>query len=280
MGTDEKFVLFTDLDGTLLDHKTFRWTAARQALEALRKLEIPLIIVTSKTRAEVSPLQKSLRLRAPFIVENGGAVYIPAGYFPFQPEAVEGVERNWLRVAHGTPRRLLVIALAKAERQSGVRATGFGQMSLDQIVRCSGLGKAQARLALQREFDEPFIISTEEPRAWRRLRAAILRQGLRTTRGSRFFHILGRNNKGAAVRRVSAWFRRLYGRKLRSVALGDSPNDIPMLRTVDIPILVALPNGRYDAETLAAVPHARRAGGIGPKGWNHAVLELLRKGLG
>ena len=64
--------------------------------------------------------------------------------------------------------------------------------------------------------------------------------------------------------------------RAHTVALGDSPNDIPMLREVDVPILVAHPGGRYDTETLASVPRAQRAGGIGPEGWNRAVLGLLR----
>jgi mannosyl-3-phosphoglycerate phosphatase len=106
----------------------------------------------------------------------------------------------------------------------------------------------------------------------------IQKLGLRATRGSRFFHILGKNDKGAAVQRLSAWFRRAAPSGiLLTVGLGDSPNDIPLLRAVDFPILVARPGGRYDRETVSAVPRAKRAGGIGPRGWNHAVLRLLRK---
>ncbi len=279
MGVKEKLALFTDLDGTLLDHESFRWTAAREALQVLRNQRIPLVIVTSKTRAEVVPLHRSLYLRAPFVVENGGATYIPTGYLPFAVRGTEEIGKGWLRLAPGTPRTLLVKALAKAARRADVSVKSFSRMSVNEVAKCSGLGRQQARLACQREFDEPFIILTQDARAWPRVRAEIRSQGLRATRGSRFFHILGRNNKGAAVRRVSGWLRRLYGREIRTVALGDSPNDIPMLRAVDVPIVVALPGGRYDAETLAAVPHARRAGGIGPTGWNRAVLQLFRKGL-
>jgi len=74
-------VLFTDLDGTLLDADTYRYDAARPALERLREHAIPLIICTSKTRAEVEPLRRKLENQDPFIVENGGALYIPDGYF-------------------------------------------------------------------------------------------------------------------------------------------------------------------------------------------------------
>ena len=83
-------VVFSDLDGTLLDHDTYSFDAARPALERLRVDGVPLILCTSKTRAEIAPLRRALGNTHPFISENGGAVFIPAGYFPF---ALSGAER-------------------------------------------------------------------------------------------------------------------------------------------------------------------------------------------
>lgn len=272
------WVFFTDLDGTLLDHSTYQWTAARRALQALRRRGSALVIVTSKSRAEVWPLLRDLRRRDPFVVENGGAIYLPGDYFPFRMEGAEGVGKSWQRVALGTPRRRLVASLAKAARRARVRVRGFAQMSAREVAGATGLELREARRALEREFDEPFVILDGEARAWPRLRREIRREGLRATRGSRFFHVLGRNDKGVAVRRLSGWFRRALGSRVRTVGLGDSPNDIALLRAVDISILVARPGGWYDLETLAAVPHARRAGGVGPVGWDRAVRKLLSRG--
>jgi mannosyl-3-phosphoglycerate phosphatase len=86
---------------------------------------------------------------------------------------------------------------------------------------------------------------------------------------------MGENDKGAAVRQLKAWFRSSCGPRVRFAGLGDSPNDIPLLRAVDVPILVARPSGHYDQETYTAVPRVRRAGGVGPEGWNRAVLRLI-----
>lgn len=271
------WVFFTDLDGTLLDHSTYRWTAARRALDAIRRCGSALVIVTSKSRAEVLPLLRELGRRDPFVVENGGAIYLPVGYFQFHLKGTEGAGRGWQRVILGEPRRRLVAALARAARRARVQVRGFARMSAREVAEATGLELHEARRALQREFDEPFVIQDGGARAWPRLRGEIRRQGLRATRGSRFFHILGANDKGAAVRRLSGWFRRVMGARVRTVGLGDSPNDIALLRAVDIPILVARPGGRYDAETLAAVPRVRRAGGVGPEGWDRAVRDLLRQ---
>jgi len=269
-------VFFTDLDGTLLDHQTYTWTAARPALRALTRGHQPLVIVTSKTRAEVLPLLCELERREPFVVENGGAIYVPAGYFPFQIADADRAGRDWQRVTLGTPYQTLVAALRTAALRARVSVRGFSQMPVREIAERTGLELTAARRARRREFDEPFIILDGTRRAWPRLRAEIRRLGLRATRGSRFFHIMGANNKGVTVRRLRTWFERLSGSPVRAVGLGDSPNDIPMLRAVTVPVLVARPGGRYDSETSEAVPTARRAGGIGPQGWNRAVLCLLR----
>jgi mannosyl-3-phosphoglycerate phosphatase len=268
-------VFFTDLDGTLLDHRTYAWTAARSALRALARQQQPLVIVTSKTRAEVLPLLCKLERREPFVVENGGAIYVPVGYFPFRIADADRAGRGWQRVALGTPYQMLVAALRTAARRARVSVRGFSQMPAREVAERTGLELTGARRARRREFDEAFIILDGDRRAWPRLRAEIRWLGLRTTRGSRFFHIMGANDKGMAVRRLAAWFRRVEGGRVRTVGLGDSPNDVPMLRAVDFPLLVARPGGRYDLATSAAVPTARRAGAIGPKGWNRAVLRLL-----
>jgi mannosyl-3-phosphoglycerate phosphatase len=269
-------VFFTDLDGTLLDHRTYAWTAARPALEALARRQQPLVIVTSKTRAEVLPLLRKLERREPFVVENGGAIYVPSGYFPFPIADAARAGRGWQRVALGTPYPRLVAALRTAARRARVSVRGLSQMPAREVAERTGLELTAARRARRREFDEAFIILDGDRSAWPRLRAEVRRLGLRTTRGSRFFHITGPNDKGATVRRLRAWFERLCGAPVCAIGLGDSPNDIPMLQAVTVPVLVARPGGRYDAETSEAVPTARRAGGIGPQGWNRAVLCLLR----
>jgi len=268
-------VFFTDLDGTLLDHRTYAWTAARAALAALARKRLPLVIVTSKTRAEVMPLLRELRRREPFVVENGGVMYVPLRYFPFPIDGAQPAGRGWQRVPLGTPYPRLVAALATAARRARVCVRGFAQMAAREVADRTGLAAVAARRAHQREFDEPFVILEGGGQAWPRLQREIRKLGLRATRGSRFFHILSANDKGAAVRRLRAWFERLYGSPVRAVGLGDSPNDIPMLRAVDSPILVARPDGRYDRETLSSVPYAQRAGAVGPEGWNRAVLRVL-----
>ena len=53
-------LIFTDLDGTLLDYKTYSYKKASKALSLIKKDKIPLIFCTSKTKAEIEYYGKEL----------------------------------------------------------------------------------------------------------------------------------------------------------------------------------------------------------------------------
>jgi mannosyl-3-phosphoglycerate phosphatase len=266
-------VVFTDLDGTLLDAATYSFDAAAEALAALRGRGIPLVIVSSKTRAEIEPIQRRLGIADPFVVENGGAVFIQGECFAgLVPRAVG---RDGYRVVElGLPYGELRRALGELAAASGVTVRGFGDMALEEIADRTGLPAAEAALARRREYDEPFVFEGPPDR-----REAFLRhveaRGLRCTRGGRFHHLTGRHDKGEACRLLTDGYRRAAaGAGLVTIGLGDSLNDRPMLEAVNIPLLVQRPDGSYDPELR--LPHLRYAQGVGPAGWNQAVLTLLR----
>jgi mannosyl-3-phosphoglycerate phosphatase len=261
-------LVFTDLDGTLLDPETYSWEAARPALDLLRRRSIPWVLVTSKTRAEVEHLRAQLRNEHPFIVENGGAAFIPAGYWP--APVPESKRRDGYEVLEwGTPYAELTAGLRRASEASRCRVRGFSGMAGEAVAALCGMSGEEARLAKQREYDEPFLIL--DPDRSEALAGAIEEQGLHWTRGGRFWHILGANEKAGAVRALSAVFRTLHG-PVRSIGLGDALNDAGFLNEVSEAILIRSPQS---AELLARVPHGVVTERPGPAGWNQAILALI-----
>ncbi len=261
-------VIFSDLDGTLLDHNNYQWRPAEPALRALDERGIPLVLVSSKTRAEIEFWRRQFANRHPFVVENGGAVFIPEGYFPFRlPGALE--RHGYQVVELGRPYWELVSALQEAAAEARARVLGFHRMTVGQVRRRSGLPLAQARLAKEREYDEPFEILGLTPPG--PLLAAIERRGLRWTRGGRFYHILGNNDKAAAVERLIEAYRRQHG-EIRTAGLGDGWNDVSFLRLMEIPIVMRSP---LAPEIQAVLNRARITSLPGPEGWCEAVLSLL-----
>lgn len=266
-----KFVIFTDLDGTLLDPVSYSWEAARPALDRIRRKAIPLIICSSKTRGEIEHIRNQMDNPDPFISENGGAIFIPESYFPFSLPFDQKIA-GYRVIELGTPYKRLREALKIIAEKAGVVLKGYGDMPPEEIAAQTGLSIEDARLAKQREYDEPFTL-TASPKERQRAIQWIEQMGLHWTRGSRYDHLMGGNDKGKAVKRLIALFEQKCG-KVTTVGLGDSPNDLPMLAAVNYPVLVQKSDGSYDEDV--DLPNLEQTSGIGPVGWNAAILELLK----
>lgn len=267
-------IIVTDLDGTLLDAATYSFVPAQEALDAIRTRNIPLILSSSKTRAELERIRFHLDHQGPFIVENGAAVYIPKGLFSFPINGAR-LRGAYQVVELGLPYGTVRSVLKEVQQEAGVELRGFGDMSAEEIAERTGLPPSEALLAKQREYDEPFVIPTTA-RGTEAIERAINARGLRCISGGRFHHVTGESDKGRACRLLIDCYRRLGHDDLLTVGLGDSLNDLPMLAAVDRPILVQKPDGSYDPGLR--LPNLTHAPGIGPIGWNRAVLDLLRDG--
>ena len=273
--TPAQLVVFTDLDGTLLDHDTYSFDPARPALEKLHKLRIPLVVCTSKTAAEILELRAAIGNTDPFISENGGGIFIPYRCFPFSVNAGRTAAGCYV-LELGTCYSDLHEALGVIIRATGLALRGFSMMETEEVAALCNFSLWQAALAKQRDYDEPFILARPEddtPAAAALLAAAAARLGLRLTRGGRFFHLTGDNDKGRAMRMLNELFVRQHG-AVYTLALGDSANDEPMLREADAAVLLQKKDGSYDA---AIQNPCIRSGAPGPAGWNEAVLQFLNE---
>lgn len=269
-----RWVLFTDLDGTLLDPGTYSWKPAQEALAELAERQFPLIFCSSKTIAEVEALRRELRNPHPFVTENGGGVFVPKEYFSLR--IPQGFPRgNYLCMELAQPYGRIINELERIARQAGVEVVGFHQMNARDVAASTGLPLGAAELALQRDFDEPFFFVRAGAAAEARFLTLAQERGLEITRGGRFWHLFQGSDKGRAVRKLMALYLASTPPKVRFAALGDSANDLPMLAAVDRAFLVPRQDGTYDQQVLASLPHVKRAPAPGPKGWNAAVLELI-----
>ncbi len=230
----EKKVIFTDLDGTLLDDK-YSFKKAEPGIEITKHFNIPLIFVSSKTRAEIEVYRKKTKNNHPFISENGGAIFIPQNYFA--EENKNKLKKKYKIIELGTKYSKLVQTLKKIKKKIPLR--GFSQMSAKELSKNSGLNLKQAKLAKKREYDEAFELENKKDE--KQLFQLIKKHKLKYTKGGRYYHILGNNNKGKAVKILSEFYKNKYG-KIETIALGDSDNDKPMLKKVKKPFLIKSPN--------------------------------------
>lgn len=265
-------IVFTDLDGTLLDHATYSWEPALPALRLLRERQIPLVFCSSKTRTEIEHYRRELDNHDPFISENGGGIFIPGGYFDLSvlpSEPVITKTAGWEIIRLGAPYHRLRRAIRRL-REEGFTLTGFGDMTVAEIAALTGLTPEQSAMARERDFDEPFIFNGDRA-GIERLRERVRAMGLQLTMGA-FPHLLGGSNKGVAFEMLASLYRAKLG-EIVTIALGDSLNDLPMLQCADQPVIIRTPEGRR--HSALAVPNAIITRGEGPQGWNEAILKLL-----
>jgi mannosyl-3-phosphoglycerate phosphatase len=265
------YVIFTDLDGSLLDHDTYSWAEAAEALSLCRGKGVPVVMASSKTGAEMAVLAEAMRLSAPFISENGGGIFVPEKAFDHPPDGAIYQAGFW-KYALGTPYAELVSALRLMREELGWDVRGFSDMDAGEISRLTGLGPREARLAAQRDFDEPFVVLGQAKPDVESLIRAARKRGLRVTAGGRFFHLHGASDKGRAMENVIGWYRASRG-DVTAVALGDSPNDFPMLERAVYPVLIR--SRRAFPELRQKIPRLIVTEQVGPRGWNQAVLDIL-----
>ena len=264
----KKLLVFTDLDATLIDHQTYSYDAALPALNRLKELACPVIFNSSKTIAEQQQLHAELNIRAPFIVENGAAVVIPPGTLDRPADTLEDAIEIF-----GAPYSQIVTILAELRQKQGYRFRGFADFTAEEIANITGLSLSGARAAKQRMGTEPLIWDDDES-LYTQFVGLLADQNLRTTRGGRFRHVMSHTDKGQALSRLADRYRTVFPQvDWTVVALGDSPNDLEMLRVADIGVLI--PNPHRSAFEVTGVKNLVKPDRAGPAGWSEAITAIV-----
>lgn len=264
-------VIFTDLDGTLLDHHSYSAQPADRLIQLLSDRNLAEVVpITSKTFSELDWLKRDLPI--PFsigVTENGSVIHGPEGYF--QADSVRSQA-----VTMGVAYQDILDQINKLSPSIRKNMNGFSDMSVAEVGRATGLSFDDAERAKDRQATEPFLWtgSAEELAA---LETNVGRADIQLQRGGRFYHLTGRATKEQAmdyIIKVTA--ERKADSKIVAIALGDGPNDLAMIEAADVGVIMPNPEGVTITSTKS---HVRTAPFPGPEGWVIAVREILT-GLG
>ncbi|MCC9623125.1 HAD-IIB family hydrolase [Thalassospira sp. MA62] len=265
MQSASNLVIFTDLDGTLLDHDTYSWEPARPALMRVRSMSIPLIAVSSKTLSELEDIQAKTGLFDGLIAENGGVISLD-----------DTVEQP------GPATSTIDTARSEIQENLNIPVESFRTVSPDIIAKHTGLPIDDAMRAGTRRCSDPLIWDPDET-AIKKAQEIATEHGLKLVKGGRFHTLCGQSSKGAAMTRMIEKLGARAGNTQTcntlntgrtTIALGDSANDIPMLQAADIAIQIPskhgdAPTALLDHPNLTIAPHP------GPAGWNAAITTIL-----
>lgn len=258
------WLIFTDLDGTLLDHDDYSFTQAIPALEKIAQFNIPLIINSSKTYAEIKDIRKKMHNHWAFAVENGAAIFLPQSN-------LSGYGSEFEQIILGTTFADLLKVIHALREQYGFCFTGFNDYSVQDLMQETGLDEYQAFQAKQRLASEPikWLDSVKNLTLFKQL---LERENLQLIQGGRFLHVMGQNDKSLAM----AWLLSKFSQsqKKQTFALGDSENDTRMLEQADYAGVIRQVDGSYvllnkQPERIFYAQHPA------PLGWQEVMQQFF-----
>ena len=232
-------------------------------LDELKRCDIPVVLVSSKTLAELEKHRQSLALDGPVIAENGAVVDVPDSYFS------TGVSFE----AGSVDRSVLQRHYREIRDDGNYDCVSFEELGDAGVAEATGLSAREAALANKRQASEPILWNDTESRL-QEFTAQAEARGLRCTRGGRFVHLMGKHDKADAMMALcEAYCENSPDSDIESVALGDGPNDLGMLHAADVAVVVPGKHGvpmPIDGHRDVRFPTES-----GPRGWAAAMRELL-----
>lgn len=258
------YIVFTDIDGTLLDHNTYSYEKSLPGISILKEKNVPLVMVSSKTFDEMKLLHQELTLDSPFVFENGGGI-----------ARLEGGEYDYEIIGEDIDKLIKMRDLISDVMECKIKL--LPEMTIQEIVDYTGLSQEKARFSTMRKASLPFVMLEDKKIGVKNLNIineTMKKDKLFITKGGRFFHCssIG-SNKGNAMKRVLDIYKEKNDKKkIITVALGDSENDIPMLNLVDFPFLVRKHDGSVIETGNDKIKITQE---IGPTGFTEAMKKIF-----
>ena len=264
-------LIFTDLDGSLLDHHSYSHQAADITLTYLEQNSIPVIPCSSKTQPEIESLRSDLNNQHPFIIENGAAVFIPKNIFIDQPNDTIEHENYWVKEFVKPHAHWLSKLNLMRDEFNGLYKP-FSDMTIEEIAQATDLSLEQAGLAAKRQYGEPvlWLGNQAEKQAFIK---GLKDHNVNVLQGGRFLHICGDANKGKALLWLTNTYQELFSASYSTIAIGDSHNDCEMLDMADHALIIRSPV--HDTPSLSRVDGVTISDAYGPEGWAQGINSIL-----
>lgn len=250
-------LLFTDVDGTLLDRAGAYAMTAGELAEVRDRVAV--ILASSRTILELSRNQRDLGLDGPVVAENGAVVALPWDDTLREVGAFEEIDgRNWCVVAIGAPAQEL-----RAEART--IATSLGTAFIDQGEVEPAVGRRYS-LALQQA-------PGRDAASLDRLADALRRSGRSVASGGSWLCVTGGADKGRGVRTVLDCYRRLALPFRAVAAAGDGDNDVALLLAAERRFVIGHDDGTWHP-SLRALPRVECVPIPGIAGWREVIRRL------
>lgn len=262
-------IIFTGLDGMLLCGNELDYQPIESVVNQLKQNNIPLIPVTTRTRAEVEELLTKFKLMTPFVVEDGSGIFLPPDNPNFTiPETniVDNYHLHQLGCTYTEARA----ALKVVQEEINKILRGFGDLDEENIQSLINGSISAVRNAKAREFSEYFL--TPNRLEIKKLQEVAQEYGFRIFPGDNLSLIMG---QGASNNQAIQWLSRNYqtttDKQLQTIGFGCTEQDLTMLETVDIPVIIPTDKG---VDPCFSDKDWQVAPSTGTFGWIESVTKI------
>lgn len=269
-----RVIIFTP--SNLLGFPTRDAHPASEALSEIERRNIPLVLSTRGTRAQLEPLRRKIGHGHPFVTEGGGGLFIPDGYFALRLEGAKRMGR-YLCVPFGRSSQEAGEAVEDIAREARAEAVRYAEMNAREISRNTGMTERDAEGSREREFSERFFLAGNADLAVPSFERIAGEQNWQIRRSEPFWELSSGNDEGKAVRYLMRLYREALRSRVRSVGVGTSVEDFSLLAASDQAFILPLNSDSFDEKLVSKLPNAARIDVPGTAGWNQTVLDTLSR---
>ncbi len=268
----KKYLIFTDLDGTLLDHENYSYGNNKKIITSIINNENDVIFNTSKTFSESINLLKKLNLtNMPFSTENGALLYFPKNRFKKIKNSSDYGKYWKIRIAKLSSKNWHQFLLKKQKKFNFLIAQDLSSKILKKYTNLNNTSKMLNREASQIILWEDSLVKLKK---FKKELNSKKQQGV-LIQGSRFMQVSSVCNKRIAKKLISHIYdNQFYGTYSKNtIALGDSKNDIDMLNSASYSCIIKNPSGSFP-RLRSNKKNIIKSSKFAPDGWSQALYKL------
>ena len=264
MKQKKQIIIFTDLDGSLLNKDTFKFDEIEDYFKDLISEGIKIIPNSSKTEAELLDFNKQYNLNLPFISENGSSIHGLNLIHKDLPHKI---------IISRTADQIISIYNESVPNDLKQKINFILKLNYKEQRELFGLPLDKMMLAIKRKYSLPikFVGNEIEKNEFFKI---INDVGLTVQTGGRIMNICDNVNKSKAMNKALQLINKKLDDKIITIGVGDNENDIEMIKQTNYPCLVK--NDNFNS-SLINIDNLIKSSELSPRGWSDVIKTAIQK---
>ena len=260
----KKILIFTDLDGSLLDKETFKFDVIKDYFKELVRNGIIIIPNSSKTEAELLDFNEQNNLDLSFIADNGSSIHRLNKIHQNLPDKI---------IISRTKDEIRNIYEENISLDFKNKITHILELEIEKQQKILELPLDKVKLAIKRDHSLPIKFNGTEIEK-NEFTKILKNSGLTIQTGGRIMNVCDNVNKSIAMSKALQLIRKQLDDEIITIGVGDNENDIEMIKQTNYPCLVK--NDNFNS-SLINIDNLIKSSQLSPLGWADVIKTAIQK---